>query len=117
MSKLIAISVDVTKLDKSKFITGKKGTYVNLTVSVNDSADQFGNDSSVWQSQSEEERKAKSNVKMDKERNSLRMALGGLLSALKKDNEDEASKALIAACVNAESMLTKEYINFFKLHD
>lgn len=59
MSKLIAISVDVTKLDKSKFITGKKGTYVNLTVSVNDSADQFGNDSSVWQSQSEEERKAK----------------------------------------------------------
>jgi len=70
----------------------------------------------VW-TQAEQEAMAKAIVNMDKERNSLRMALGGLLSALKKDNEDEASKALIAACVNAESMLTKEYINFFKLHD
>jgi hypothetical protein len=59
MSKLIAISIDVTKLDKSKFVVGKKGTYANLTVSLNDEADQYGNNCSVWQSQSQEEREAK----------------------------------------------------------
>lgn len=66
----------------------------------------------VW-TQAEQEAMAKAIVDMDKERNSLRMALGGLLAALKKDSE----AGLTAACVKAESMLTKEYINFFKLHD
>jgi hypothetical protein len=59
MAKLIAVSIDVTKLDKSKFVTGKKGTYANLTVSLNDEPDQYNNDVSVWEGQSEEERKNK----------------------------------------------------------
>jgi hypothetical protein len=59
MAKLIAISIDVTKLDKSKFVAGKKGTYANLTISLNDEPDQYNNDVSVWEGQSEEERKAK----------------------------------------------------------
>lgn len=61
MAKLIALSIDVTKLDKSKFVTGKKGTYANITISVNDEADQFGNDVSVWESQTKEERDDKAN--------------------------------------------------------
>ena len=59
MAKLIAVSIDVTKLDKSKFVAGKKGTYANLTISLNDEPDQYNNDVSVWEGQSEEERKAK----------------------------------------------------------
>lgn len=59
MSKLIAVSIDVTKLDKSRFVTGKKGTYANITISLNDEPDQYNNDASVWEGQTEEERKAK----------------------------------------------------------
>lgn len=59
MSKLIAVSIDVTKLDKSRFVTGKKGTYANLTISLNDEPDQYNNDASVWEGQTEDERKAK----------------------------------------------------------
>lgn len=61
MAKLINISIDVTKLDKTKFIAGQKGTYANITVEVKDEADQFGNNASAWQSQSKEEREAKQN--------------------------------------------------------
>lgn len=61
MAQLIAISIDVTKLDKSKFVAGKKGTYANLTISVNDTDDQFGNNVSIWEGQSQEEREAKAN--------------------------------------------------------
>lgn len=59
MAKLIAVSIDVTKLDKSKFVTGKKGTYANLTISLNDEPDQYNNDVSVWEGQTEQERKDK----------------------------------------------------------
>ena len=56
MAKLITASIDVTKLDQSKLIKGKKGTYANLTIWVNDEADQFGNTVSIQQSLSKEER-------------------------------------------------------------
>lgn len=59
MGQLLAISIDVTKLDKSKFVVGKKGTYANLTISVNDTDDQFGNNVSIWEEKSQEEREAK----------------------------------------------------------
>lgn len=58
MSKILSVSIDVTKLDKSKLIQGKKGTYANLQIAVNDEKDQFGNDCSVWISQTKEEREA-----------------------------------------------------------
>ena len=56
MAQLIAISIDVTKIDKSRLIKGAKGTYANITVSVNDEDDKFGNNASVWESQTKEER-------------------------------------------------------------
>ena len=58
MAKLITASVDVTKLDKEKLVKGKKGTYANLTIWVNDEVDQFGNDVSIQQSLTKEEREA-----------------------------------------------------------
>lgn len=59
MAKLIALSIDVKKLDKSKLVEGAKGTYANLTVSVNDEEDQYGNNVSIWEGQTKEEREAK----------------------------------------------------------
>lgn len=59
MAKLISMSIDVSKIDKSKLIKGEKGQYLNLTISLNDQKDNYGNDCSAWQSQSKEERDAK----------------------------------------------------------
>lgn len=58
MSKLITASIDLTKIDKSKVVDGKKGKYINLTMWLNDEADQFGNHLSIQQSLSKEEREA-----------------------------------------------------------
>ena len=59
MSKLMSLSIDVTKIDKTKLFKGKKGNYLKLTVRLSDEADQYGNNLSAWQEQTEEERKAK----------------------------------------------------------
>ena len=61
MSKLLSVSIDVTKINKSELITGEKGTYLNLTISLNDDIDKFGNTVSAWQSQTKEQREAKVN--------------------------------------------------------
>lgn len=59
MAKLINLKVDVTKIDKSRLYKGEKGTYLDLVVSLNDEADQFGNDVATWQNQTKDERDAK----------------------------------------------------------
>ena len=59
MGKLLAVSVDVKKISKEKLFVGQKGTYLKLTISLNDEIDQFGNNVSVWEEQSTEDRKAK----------------------------------------------------------
>lgn len=59
MGQLIALSLNLSKIDKSKLITGEKGTYANITVSVNDEEDKFGNNVSCWEGQTKEEREAK----------------------------------------------------------
>jgi hypothetical protein len=62
MAQLLAVSIDLTKIDKSQIIEGKNGgKYVNVTLSVNDEDDKFGNNVSLWQSQSKEDREAKAN--------------------------------------------------------
>jgi hypothetical protein len=62
MAQLLAVSIDLTKIDKSQIVEGKNGgKYVNVTLSVNDQEDQYGNNVSLWQSQSKEEREAKAN--------------------------------------------------------
>tara|TARA_R110000751_G_scaffold109669_2_gene206947 strand:+ start:785 stop:1084 length:300 start_codon:yes stop_codon:yes gene_type:complete len=61
MSTLIKASIRVDKLPKEKFIKGKDGAvYYNLTVSVQDES-RFGNNVSIFDSQTKEERDAKKN--------------------------------------------------------
>jgi hypothetical protein len=57
MAGLIAMSLDVSKLPKEKFIKGKKGVYYNFTVSISDET-KYGNNVTMYDAQSQEERKA-----------------------------------------------------------
>ncbi len=60
MSALINVSIDVAKLPKEKFVQGKNGkVYYNFTVSVNDETNQWGQNVSIFDSQTKEEREAK----------------------------------------------------------
>lgn len=58
--KIIELKINVKKITKSKLYQGAKGSYLSLTVAVADTPDQYGNEASAWESQSEEERKNKS---------------------------------------------------------
>ena len=58
MATLLGLSIDVTKIDKSKLVNGK---YLNLTVSVQDETNQYGQNVSAYHEQTKEEREAKAN--------------------------------------------------------
>jgi hypothetical protein len=58
MSAIVNFSINVQDIDKSKLVQGKKGSYLNLTMSLNDET-RFGNNASISISQSQEEREAK----------------------------------------------------------
>ena len=50
MSKLLTGSINLSKIDKTKLFTGKKGDkYLNIGVWINDEKDQFGNDAGILQ--------------------------------------------------------------------
>jgi len=57
MATIINASIDVTKIPKESLIKGKKGTYANVTVFINDET-RFGNNASIAMSMSKEEREA-----------------------------------------------------------
>lgn len=62
MGQLITFSVDLTKFVEQKASTTKHTngrTYANITISINDSTDQYGNNVNAWITQSKEEREAK----------------------------------------------------------
>jgi len=59
MSALINLKINLDNLPKEKFVKGKKGTYYNFTVSVNDDTNTYGQNASVFDSQSKEQREAK----------------------------------------------------------
>lgn len=60
MSIIIAGSIDLNKIDKSRIVEGKNGAkYYNITVILNDTKDKYGNDCSIQQGQTKEERAAK----------------------------------------------------------
>lgn len=57
---MINISIDLSKIDKSRIKEGKNGAkYYNLTVDKKQSPDQFGNDHTVYNTPTKEEREAK----------------------------------------------------------
>jgi len=59
VGKLLSASLDVKKITKERLYAGAKGTYLKLTISINDQIDQFGNNVSVWEEQTKEERDQK----------------------------------------------------------
>jgi len=59
MSALINLSINLDNLPKEKFVKGKKGTYYNFTLSVNDDTNAYGQNASAFDSQSKEQREAK----------------------------------------------------------
>jgi hypothetical protein len=58
MAQLFSASLDVSKITKSKLVKGQKGKYANVTISINDEKDQYGNLASIYESQTKEEREA-----------------------------------------------------------
>lgn len=62
MSKLINLSIDLTKIDKAKINNHANGSkYYSITVELKDETDNFGNNVSAWNAQTKEERAAKTN--------------------------------------------------------
>jgi hypothetical protein len=59
MATILSASLNVAKIDKTKLIQGKTGQFLNVTITINDEADKFGNNASIFESQSKEEREAK----------------------------------------------------------
>ena len=54
--KVISLQIDVTKIDKSRLYEGKKGTYLNAVLFLNEETDQYGNNGFISESVSKEER-------------------------------------------------------------
>lgn len=53
----ISLKIDVTKLDKSRFFVGQKGTYTDLTVFIDsENPSQYGDHGGISQSATQEER-------------------------------------------------------------
>ena len=59
MASIIKTSINLSNIDKSKVIDGKKGKYLPITITLNDEVDQFGNQGPVVVAQTKEEREAK----------------------------------------------------------
>ena len=59
MAQLFSASIDVSKISKDKLVKGEKGTYLNVTISINDEEDNYGNVLTITESQTKEEREAK----------------------------------------------------------
>ena len=59
MATILSASLNVSKIDQTKLIPGKTGQFLNVTITINDEVDKFGNNASIFESQSKEEREAK----------------------------------------------------------
>ena len=59
MASIIKTSINLNAIPKDKIIDGKKGKYLPITITINDEADQFGNQGPVMVEQSKEERDSK----------------------------------------------------------
>jgi hypothetical protein len=59
MATILSASLNVAKIDSKKLIQGKTGQFLNVTITINDEPDKFGNNASIFESQTKEEREAK----------------------------------------------------------
>lgn len=58
MGALINFKLELHKLDKAKIIKGKKGNYYDITISLGEETDQFGNNAKAFDVQSKEDRES-----------------------------------------------------------
>ena len=58
MTRLVKLKIDVTKIEKNRLFHGKKGTYLDATVFLDDEPDQYDNNGMITQEVSKEERDA-----------------------------------------------------------
>ena len=61
MASIIKASINLSEVPKDKIITGKKGKYLPITITLNDEPDQFGNQGPIVVAQTKEERESKQN--------------------------------------------------------
>ena len=59
MASIIKASINLTAIPKDKIFKGKKGSYLPITITLNNELDQFGNQGPVVVEQTKEERDAK----------------------------------------------------------
>ena len=59
MAGIIKTSINLSAIPKDRIITGKKGKYLPISITVNDEPDQFNNQGPVAVDQTKEEREAK----------------------------------------------------------
>ena len=59
MARIISASINLSKIDKTKIVKGKNGQYYNVSIIVNDEANEYGQDVTMLQEQTKEERNAK----------------------------------------------------------
>lgn len=60
MAVLGSIKLDLNKISKERVYKGKKGSYYTVTFSINDETSEWGDNISVWEEQTQEERESKS---------------------------------------------------------
>ena len=59
MATILSASLNVAKIDQTKLIDGRTGKFLNVTITINDEVDKYGNNASIFESQTKEEREAK----------------------------------------------------------
>ena len=59
MASIIKASINLNSIPKDRIYEGKKGKYLPITITLNDEADQFGNQGPIVVEQTKEERDAK----------------------------------------------------------
>ena len=59
MASIIKVNLNLNEIPKDKIYKGKKGSYIPLTITINDEVDNYGNQGPVVVEQSKEEREAK----------------------------------------------------------
>ena len=93
MSAIINVSLRVDKLPKEKFVSGKDGAvYYNFTIGVNDEVNQFGQNVSLTDSQTQEEREVKK-AKVYLGNGTVVWTDGNIKSAPKKEKSTAAEVA------------------------
>jgi len=59
MASIIKANINLNDIPKDKIYKGKKGSYLPITITINDEVDNYGNQGPVTVEQSKEEREAK----------------------------------------------------------